>query len=118
MSDNSITYTRLMDALDEAVGLIYQGNHFEAAVDTVVSGLKNNTSVQIEQYQTVLALSYQTIAKELARERLGERTELDFDEAKSIIYDAAALIAPQVEAVSKARSRDIATNKPLLASGN
>jgi hypothetical protein len=126
-----ITHMELMNALDEAVYFMCQGTDYEQATEMVFKGLYKRDrdellqqlrlkgavmTTQLEKHQTVLALSYQNIARVLAREDLQERAELGLDEACQIIYEAAALIAPQIEATSNARGRDVATDLPLLAS--
>jgi hypothetical protein len=124
-----VSHERLMDALEEAVWYILSGWHVEKATDAVFKGLYKRSREQIkeriglkrwdllEQYQSTYALGYQSIAKQLAAERLDERSELDFDEAKAIIHEAVSIIAPQVKALSEVLGRDIATNLPLLTSG-
>jgi len=124
-----MSHEMLMDKLEEAVWFICLGYHYDEAVETVFEGLYDRRRKQIagqiglsdyrklEHYQSFYALSYQAIAKGLAAERLGERSELDFAEAKAIIQDTTALIAPQIKALSEIRGIDIATNIPLLAPG-
>jgi hypothetical protein len=123
-----VSHTHLMDALEEAVWYILSGWHVEKATDAVFKGLYKRTREElkeriglkqwewIEQYQSSYALGYQFIAKRLAAERLDERSELDFNEARAIIREAASIIAPQVKALSEVLGRDIATNLPLLTS--
>jgi hypothetical protein len=124
-----ISHKQLMDALDEAVWFLCQGIHVKQAVEAVFKGLYKRTRQQIaeriglseyftlENNQSRYALNYQSIAKAYASERLDERAELGFEEARRIIREAAEAIAPQVHAMSQLLGRDIATNLPLLASG-
>jgi hypothetical protein len=125
-SGERVSHEHLMDALEEAVWFICRGYHYEEAAEAVFEGLYKRTRGQIkdqiglphkyrlEEHQSLIALSYQTIAKALASEELDGRSELSFEEAKAIILGAAAFIAPQIEAVSRARGIDVPTNLPLL----
>jgi hypothetical protein len=124
-----MSHDRFIDAIHEAVWFIMHGVQTQRAVDAVFRGLYKRTRQQIadriglkhinelESNQSFYALSYQGIAKQLAAEHLGERSELSFDEAKKIVRETAEIIAPQVHTLSKVLGRDIATNLPLLASG-
>jgi hypothetical protein len=121
-----ISHARFMDALEEAVWFLCQGYHYEEATDAVFDGLYERTkqqllkemglksTIRLEMHQSMIALGYQMIAKEIAREHLGERSELNWEEAKMIIRKAAALIAPQVQATSQALGVDVPTGKPLI----
>jgi hypothetical protein len=122
-----VSHNQLMSALEEAVWFMCQGYHYIESSEAIFLGLYNRSSqdikdelgighvYQIELYQSKYALKYQGIAKDIASERLDERSELSFEEAKDIIYTAASLIAPQILATSKILGRDVATDLPLLA---
>jgi hypothetical protein len=124
-----MSHDRFIDAIHEAVWFIMHGVQTQRAVDAVFRGLYKRTRQQIadriglnhifelEKNQSFYALSYQGIAKQLAAEYLGERSELSFEEAKKIVRETAEIIAPQIQTLSKVLGRDIATNLPLLASG-
>jgi hypothetical protein len=129
-SGERVSHMSLMDALDEAVWFICQGYHYIEATEAVFEGLYKRSRDQLkeemgipkrlwlEDHQSRIALSYQTIAKDLAQHDLNDRAELSFEEAKDIIRRAAAFIAPQIEATSKRNGIDIPTNRPLLRDKN
>jgi hypothetical protein len=64
--------------------------------------------------QPRLALHYQGIAEEVAAHRLGNRSELTWDEAREIVKAVAAFIGKQAKETSEWMGMDIATGNPLL----
>lgn len=100
--------------------------HYAIATDDIYLGLWKRTSAHLKKelnvpknaslrdHQPRLALHYQGIAEEVAAQKLGDRAELTWNEARYIIKTVAAFIGEQAQATSQLLQMDIATGKPLL----
>lgn len=103
--------------------------HFAIATDDVYRNLWGRTaatlktqlglanSANLRDHQPTLALHYQGIVEEVCAHKLGERQELGWTEARDIIKTVATIIGRQAQETSDMLNMDIATGKPLLASG-
>jgi hypothetical protein len=92
---------------------VYQGLwHRKAAALKSELGLPNNASLR--DHQPILALYYQGIVEEVCAQKLGQREELWWDEAREIIQTIAKIIGRQAQETSELLGQDIATGRPLL----
>lgn len=115
-------------ALTAAVAEILTPKHYAIATDDIYLGLYNRTSAylkgelnlskkaKLRDHQPYMAVHYQGIAEEASALKLGDRQELDWDEARSIIQMVAKFVGKQVQEMGQLLNMDIATGKPLLPS--
>ncbi len=101
-------------------------SHYAMATNEIYLGLWNRTAellktemhlpenASLRDYQPTMALSYQGIAEEGCARKLGERTELSYEEAAEIVREIAHLIGRQARETSHYFGIDFATGKPLL----
>jgi hypothetical protein len=68
----------------------------------------------LRDHQPLLALHYQGIAEEVSAQKLGQREELEWNEAREIVATVAAFIGRQAQETSQLLKMDLATGKPLL----
>ncbi|MBZ0282968.1 MAG: hypothetical protein K8L97_19670 [Anaerolineae bacterium] len=116
-------------ALNAAVAEVLNRRHYAIATDDIYKGLWKRTAACLKQelelpktanlrdHQPMLALHYQGIAEEVAAKKLGDRSELLWEEARLIVKNVAAFIGEQAQATSRLLNMDIATGKPLLEDG-
>lgn len=126
MEQEHVSRIHMMEALEAAVYFIVQGWQFQEAADTVLIALYSRTLKNLkaelglgsldllQQHQPIVAVSYQTIAQEMAAKELEDRAELSWEEARDFIYKAAKFIGKQVEETSRIFKIDVATGRPLL----
>ncbi|HEX2907559.1 MAG TPA: hypothetical protein VHO69_11895 [Phototrophicaceae bacterium] len=124
--DSKIKRNQFTAALAEFVQDVLTPRHYATATDDVYRGLWNRTastlkhelgisnSRSLRDHQPILALYYQGIVEEVCAEKLGEREELWWDEAREIIRHVAAIIGRQAKETSELLQKDLATGKPLL----
>jgi hypothetical protein len=92
---------------------VYQGLwQRKAAVLKSELGLPNNANLR--DHQPILALYYQGIVEEVCAQKIGQREELWWDEARDIIQTVAKIIGRQAKETSELLGQDIATGRPLL----
>lgn len=95
-----------------------QNWHYGAATNTIYVGLwgrvadvlKDQLRLKkgnIRDNLSIIALSYLTIAESLSADKLGNKTELAFDEADDIIRKIALAIGEQVKMTEKISGRDM-----------
>ena len=116
-------------ALNAAVADMLTPRHYAIATDDIYQGLWGRTaaylkgelklpkSASLRDHQPTLALHYQGIAEEVAAQKLGDRSEISWNEARSLVKTVAAFIGDQAQATSRLLKMDIATGKPLLTGG-
>ncbi|HLA43059.1 MAG TPA: hypothetical protein VJZ27_06470 [Aggregatilineales bacterium] len=73
-----------------------------------------STKASLRDNQPTLALTYQGIAEEVSAQKLGNRSELEWEEARQIVRAVSDLIGIQAQATSAYLGVDLATGKPLL----
>lgn len=124
--EGKIKRNQFTAALNEAVVEILTRRHYAIATDDIYLGLWKRTSAHLKtelnvpknaslrDHQPRLALHYQGIAEEVAAQKLGDRAELTWNEARYIIKTVAAFIGEQAQATSQLLQMDIATGRPLL----
>ncbi len=120
---------KFTSALKAAVYEMLTQIHYAVATDDIYQGLWGRTAAYLKDEldlpkkaslrdnQPTLALTYQGIAEEVAAQKLGDETELSWDEARAIVKQVAALIGIQAQATSHFLQVDLATGKPLLSEG-
>lgn len=120
---------KFTSALKVAVYEVLTQMHYAVATDDIYLGLWGRTAAYLKDEldlpkkaslrdnQPTLALTYQGIAEEVAAQKLGDATELSWDEARTIVKQVAALIGIQAQATSHFLQVDLATGKPLLSEG-
>ncbi|MBI5930206.1 MAG: hypothetical protein HY862_12920 [Chloroflexi bacterium] len=120
---------KFTSALKAAVYEMLTQIHYAIATDDIYQGLWGRTAAYLKDEldlpkkaslrdnQPTLALTYQGIAEEVAAQKLGDETELSWDEARAIVKQVAALIGLQAQATSQFLKVDLATGKPLLSEG-
>lgn len=113
-------------ALKNAVAEVLSELQYAIAQNSIYRGLWDRTAAQLKaekglkkteslrDNQNPYALAYQRIAEMLAGEKLGEKEEIEFEEADEIIYEVATMIAKQAKQTSEMLGIDIATDKPML----
>jgi len=127
--ESKIKRNRFTAALSEFVRDALTPYHYATATDDVYRGLWGRTAVMLKveldvgknqnlrDHQPILALHYQGIVEEVCAQKLGQREELAWDEARDIIITVAKIIGRQAQETSQLLQQDLATGKPLLASG-
>lgn len=120
---------KFTSALKAAVYEVLTQMHYAIATDDIYVGLWGRTAAYLKDEldlpkkaslrdnQPTLALTYQGIAEEVAAQKLGDATELSWEEARDIVKQVAALIGIQAQATSQFLQVDLATGKPLLSEG-
>ena len=120
---------KFTSALKAAVYEMLTQIHYAIATDDIYQGLWGRTAAYLKDEldlpkkaslrdnQPTLALTYQGIAEEVAAQKLGDETELSWDEARAIVKQVAALIGIQAQATGQFLRVDLATGKPLLSEG-
>jgi len=113
-------------ALNAAVAEALSPRQYATATDDIYVGLWGRTSAYLKgelklpksaslrDHQPTLALDYQRIAEGVAAQKLGDRSELSWEEARSIVKTVANFIGQQARATSELLNTDLATGKPLL----
>jgi hypothetical protein len=113
-------------ALNAAVAEALSPRQYATATDDIYVGLWGRTSAYLKgelklpknanlrDHQPTLALDYQRIAEGVAAQKLGDRSELSWGEARSIVKTVANFIGQQARATSELLNTDLATGKPLL----
>lgn len=127
--DSKIKRNQFTAALTEFVRDELTPRHYATATDDAYRGLWGRTaamlkgelgvsnSANLRDHQPTLALYYQGIVEEVCAQKLGERDELWWDEARDIIRNIATIIGRQARETSQLLQKDIATGRLLLASG-
>lgn len=126
--DSKIKRNRFTSALAEFVRDVLTPRHYATATDDVYRGLWGRTAATLKKelsvgnnslrdHQPTLALYYQGIAEEVCAQKLGERDELWWEEARDIIRTVAMIIGRQAKETGELLRKDIATGKPLLGGG-
>jgi hypothetical protein len=122
--DSKIKRNQFTTALTEFVREALTPRHYATATDDVYKGLwgrpaatlkKELGVVILRDHQPVLALYYQGIVEEVCAQKLGERDELWWEEAREIIKKVASIIGRQAKETGELLGQDLATGKPLLA---
>lgn len=125
--DGKIARKAFTDALDNAVATILTGREYADATDVIYTRLWNRTSAQLRgemglkksqslrDHQPTIALAYQRIAEATAAQKLGDKTMLTWDEARSIVSVVATMIGAQAKETAAMLNMDLATGKPLLS---
>lgn len=124
--DSKIKRNQFTAALADFVRDVLTPRHYALATDDVYRGLWKRTAANLKSelgvpnngnlrdHQPTLALYYQGIVEEVCAQKLGEREELWWDEARDIIRHIAAIIGRQAKETGELLQKDIATGKPLL----
>ncbi|MBC8098229.1 MAG: hypothetical protein H7Y11_02195 [Armatimonadetes bacterium] len=114
-------------ALTAAVADTLTRRHYATATDDIYRGLWGRTAAYLKlelnvpkkaslrDYQPALALDYQRIAEGVSAQKLGQRDELTWDEARTIVQQVAAFIGRQAKETSELLQMDLATGYPLLS---
>ncbi len=116
-------------ALKAAVAEVLTKPQYGLATDEVYKGLWGRTAALLREElglspktslrdnQPTLALIYQGLAEEVSARKLGDESELSWEQARDIVRVVAELIGEQAQATSQFLNMDLATGKPLLSSG-
>jgi hypothetical protein len=116
-------------ALTAAVREMLTPRHYAIATDDVYKGLWGRAASylrhemelpkteNLRDHQPALALDYQRIAEGVAAQQLGEREELSWGEARTIVQTVAAFIGRQAQETGQLMRMDLATGKAMLGSG-
>jgi len=123
-----ISRLQFVSALGQAVVDVLKRQHYAMATDDIYKGLWGRTAAHLKKelllakkaslrdHQPTMALYYQGIAEEAAAERLGERQELLWEEAREIVKMISELVGTQANQMSQFLHKDLATGRPLLTS--
>lgn len=124
--EGKIKREKFTAALQAAVAEVLNRFHYARATDEIYKGLWGRTAAALKNefniapkaslrdQQPILALTYQGLTEEVCAQKLGERTELAWDEAEEIVRVVAHLIGKQAQETSRFLNTDLATGKPLL----
>lgn len=124
--DSKIKRNQFTAALSEFVRDVLTPRHYATATDDIYQGLWGRTaatlkvelgvskSVSLRDHQPTLALYYQGIVEEVCAQKLGERDELWWEEAREIVRTIAKIIGRQAQETSQLLQKDLATGKMLL----
>ncbi|MEO8391502.1 MAG: hypothetical protein ABI700_00780 [Chloroflexota bacterium] len=124
--DGKIARKAFTDALDNAVAIVLTGREYAEATDVIYTRLWNRTaaalrgemglkkSQSLRDHQPTIALAYQRIAEATAAQKLGDKTLITWEEARSIVSVVAAMIGAQAKQTGELLKMDLATGKPLL----
>lgn len=126
--ESKIKRNRFTAALAEFVREMLTPRHYAVATDDVYRGLWGRTASTLKKelgitkdnlrdHQPTLALYYQGIVEEVCAQKLGERDELGWDEARDIIHKVSTIIGRQATETGELLQQDLATGKPLLPRG-
>jgi hypothetical protein len=114
-------------ALKAAVREMLTQPQYGQATDEVYKGLWGRTAVYLRKemalppkaslrdHQPALALSYQTLAEDVAAQKLGDQSELSWAEARQIVRVVAEMIGEQAAVTAKYLGVDIATGRVMLS---
>jgi hypothetical protein len=124
--EGKVSRRQFTDALTEACAEILQSWQYGAATNTIYTGLWQRTSAKLREDMNLpaskslrdslpgIALTYLRIAEQTAALSLGQRQELTFNEAQSIVEKVARMIGQQAEQTSQYLGIDLPTGQPLL----
>jgi hypothetical protein len=124
--DSKIKRNKFTAALSEFVMQALAPRHYAMATDDVYKGLWGRNAATLKKeleianseslrdYQPTIGLYYQGIVEEVCAKKLGDKQEITWDEARSIILSVASVIGRQAEETSILMEMDLATGKPLL----
>jgi hypothetical protein len=124
--DSKIKRNQFTTALTEFVRDVLSPRHYATATDDIYRGLwgrtastlkselKLSNTMNLRDHQPTIALHYQGIAEEVCAQKLGEREELWWEEAREIIQTIAQIIGRQAKETSELLQKDLVTGKPLL----
>lgn len=126
--ESKIKRNQFTAALAEFVRDVLTPRHYATATDDVYRGLWGRTAAALKcelavnkdnlrDHQPTLALYYQGIVEEVCAQKLGERQELWWDEARDIIRKIAAIIGRQAKETGELLQQDLATGRSLLPQG-
>ncbi|MCC6975489.1 MAG: hypothetical protein IT322_15900 [Anaerolineae bacterium] len=126
--ESKIKRNQFTAALAEFVQDVLTPRHYATATDDVYRGLWGRTAAVLKRelgvtkdtlrdHQPTLALYYQGIVEEVCAQKLGERDELWWDEAREIIRRVAAIIGRQAKETGDLLQQDLATGRSLLPKG-
>jgi hypothetical protein len=125
--DSKISRNKFTTALSEFVIDVLSPQHYALATDEVYKGLWGRTAAKLKNelhikksdnlrdHQPTLGLQYQAIAEEVCAQKIGEREELMWEEARDIVHTVAKIIGRQAQETSELMKMDLATGKRLLA---
>jgi hypothetical protein len=128
--ESKIKRNQFTAALSEFVIEALTPRHYATATDDVYGGLWGRTAAQLKgelnvpkngslrDHQPTLALYYQGIVEEVCAQKIGQRDELTWGEARDIIQTIAAIIGRQADETGQLLQQDLATGKPLLPSAS
>ncbi len=114
-------------ALKAAVAEALTKPQYALATDEVYKGLWGRTAaylkeemglspkVSLRDHQPTVALSYQALAEEVAAQKLGDETELTWEEARQIVRVVAEMIGTQAQQTAHYLQMDLPTSKRLLS---
>lgn len=124
--DSKIKRNQFTTALAEFVRDVLTPRHYAIATDEVYRGLWGRTAATLKNelgvsnsgslrdYQPTLALYYQGIVEEVCAQKLGQREELWWDEAREIVRKVASIIGRQAKETGELLQKDLATGQSLL----
>jgi hypothetical protein len=124
--EGKIKRQQFTTALAAAVSDVLNRSHYAIATDDIYKGLWGRTAsylkdeldlpkkASLRDHQPMLALHYQGIAEEVCAQKLGQREELEWNEARGIVQAVAQFIGRQAQETSQLLQMDLATGKPLL----
>lgn len=124
--EGKIKRNQFTAALGEFVVQHLTPRNYATATDDVYRGLWNRTAAALKtelnvpkngnlrDHQPMFALHYQWITEGVCAQKLGERQEVTWEEARDIIQTVAKIIGRQAQETSDLLQQDIATGKPLL----
>jgi len=127
--EGKVKRIQFTNALQAAVAETLKRVHYATATDDIYRGLWGRTAAYLKHeldlpkkatlrdHQPTIALTYQRLAEEMCTQKLGDRVELTWDEAREIVKAVAEFVGEQTRAASQFMRMDLATGHPLLGMG-
>jgi hypothetical protein len=115
-------------ALGQAIAEVLNRRHYAIATNDIYLGLRQRTAAKLKQEllvskngslrdrQPTMALYFQGIAEEASADKLGQRQELSWVEARDIIKTVSSMVGRYAKEMSEYLGKDLATGRPLLPS--
>ncbi len=128
--EGKIKRSQFTAALTEYVRDVLTPRHYATATDDVYRGLWGRTaavlkkelnvtsSTSLRDHQPTLALYYQGIVEEVCAQKIGDREELGWDDARNIIQIVSKIIGRQAKETGELLGQDLATGRPLLTNSH
>jgi hypothetical protein len=126
--ESKIKRDTFVKALGHAIAEVLNRRHYAIATNDIYTGLWQRTAAKLKQEllvskngslrdrQPTMALYFQGIAEEACADKLDQRQELSWNEARDIIKTVSSMVGRYAKEMSEYLGKDLATGRPLLPS--